>query len=73
MCFSIPRQVIKVSKNTALLDDHTTVLIDPQQIVTIGTYVQVQGNVITAVLSKREGKKIRVLIKQINTTIMKQS
>lgn len=67
MCFSIPRKVISVQNDTALIDTNEIVTLGAEITVKPGEYLQVLGNVAVGKLSPQEGLKIRRLIKQLNS------
>lgn len=66
MCFSIPYKVLQVRKNTALIEGNKIVNIGKDLQVAPGEYLQIIGNIAVGKLSRREGLKIRRLIKKIN-------
>lgn len=66
MCFSIPYKVIKIDKNTALIEGGYTVRIGKELTANVGDYLQIQGKMAVGVLSSSEGLKIRKLIKSLN-------
>lgn len=67
MCFSIPRKVLEVRGETALIDTNEVVTLGAEIRVKQGDYVQVIGNIVVAKLSAAQGLKIRKLIKELNT------
>ncbi len=66
MCFSIPYKVIKIDKDTALIEGGYTVRIGKELTANVGDYLQIQGKMVVGVLSSSEGLKIRKLIKSLN-------
>lgn len=67
MCFSIPYKINKISQNTALLEDGRSVKIDKGLKVRRGDYLQIAGDIAVGSLNKKEGLKIRQLIKNLNS------
>ncbi len=66
MCFTIPVKILKIDGNNALIEGGLTVRIGKELTANVGDYLQVQGKIAVGVLSKREGLKIRQLIKSLN-------
>jgi hydrogenase maturation factor len=66
MCFSIPVKVLKVEKDTALLEGGKVVKIGKDFKISAGEYLQIVGNVAVGKLTKGEGLKIRQFIKKLN-------
>lgn len=67
MCFTIPYKILKVSKNTALLEGGRVVKLGKELKAKKGAYLRVLGNIAVGTLSQTEGLKIRRLIKKLNT------
>lgn len=66
MCFSIPYKVLKVDHNSALIEGGRIVRMDKDIQVKKGEYVRIAGNLAVGKLTKKEGLKIRRLIKSLN-------
>lgn len=67
MCFAIPLRVVSVNHHEALLEGDKRVLIGHEYTVHPGDYVRVTGDMVVDVLSSDQGKRIRRLIKELNT------
>jgi hypothetical protein len=67
MCFSIPYQVLDVSKNHAIIEGGKKILLGKDITVKKGEYIQVLGSMTVGKLSRTEGLKVRKLIKSLNT------
>ncbi|OGG00258.1 hypothetical protein A3D78_02080 [Candidatus Gottesmanbacteria bacterium RIFCSPHIGHO2_02_FULL_39_14] len=65
MCFSIPYRVEKIKNGTAIIEGRKKVKVGREIRVKKGEYLQVMGNLAVAKISKKEGLKIRNLIKTI--------
>lgn len=68
MCFSIPKKVLKVKKNTAVVEGGKRVQLGTDTHVRTGQYLRVVGNIAVGTLSQREGLKVRQLIQSLNNT-----
>lgn len=66
MCFSIPSKVLKVTKNTALIEGNKIIKIGRDLKVIKGDYLRIIGGIAVDRLTKNEGDKIRYLIKKLN-------
>jgi hydrogenase maturation factor len=67
MCFAVPYQVLDVKEKYAIIEGGKKILLGKQLTVQKGEYVQVVGNVAVGKLTKTQGKKVRSIIKQLNT------
>lgn len=67
MCFTIPLKVLKIEKDTVLLEGGKSVKIDKDIKIKRGDYLQIAGEVAVSSLTKNEGLKIRQLIKKLNS------
>ncbi|MFC1626833.1 hypothetical protein ACFL1P_01365 [Patescibacteria group bacterium] len=67
MCFAIPYKVEKIINGKVLIEGGKEVTLGKELTVQIGGYVRVVGNIAVDTLTKKEGLKIRQLIKSLNT------
>jgi hypothetical protein len=68
VCFTIPYRVLHVSSSRITLEGGREVVKPPTLSISVGDCVRVVGNVIIEKMSKREGQKVRSLIKHIYET-----
>lgn len=68
MCFSVPKKVLKVQKNTAVVEGNKRIQIGDDIHITPGQYLRVVGNIAVGALSQKEGLKVRQLIKSLNNS-----
>lgn len=68
MCFSIPKKVLKVKKNTAVVEGGKRVQLGTDTHVVKGQYLRIVGNIAVGTLSQKEGLKVRQLIQSLNNT-----
>lgn len=66
MCFSIPYKVLSVEDGSVIIEGNKTIKIDRDIKIKKGEYVKIIGNMAVDSLSKKEGLKIRKLIKRLN-------
>lgn len=67
MCFSIPLKVLKVEKETAIVEGGKNIKIDRNLKLKKGEYLQVIGEIAVGKLTNNEGLKVRRLIKSLNS------
>lgn len=67
MCFSVPCKIIKINQDEVLIEGGKVVKIGKDLTIKKSDYLQVVGNIAVGKLSKREGLKIRRLIKSLST------
>ena len=65
MCFAIPYKVLKVDRDTAIVEGGKKVKFGNSFQVKAGDYLQVMGSVAIGKIAKDEGLQIRNLIKTI--------
>ena len=65
MCFAIPYKVLRVDRDTAIVEGGKRVKFGNSFQVKAGNYLQVMGSVAVGKISKGEGLRVRNLIKTI--------
>lgn len=65
MCFAIPYKILKVNKNSVLIEGNKKITIAENFSLKTGDYVRVTGNVVVDCLTSEEGSSIRKLIKSV--------
>jgi hydrogenase maturation factor len=66
MCFSIPYKVLEINNNHAIIEGNKSVKTGSEFNVKPGDYIQVLGNIAVNVIPRKDGLKIRRLIKSLN-------
>jgi hydrogenase maturation factor len=66
MCFAIPYKVLKIRQGSALIEGGKIVRLGREIKVKKDEYLRIIGNMAVGSLSKKEGVKIRRLIKSLN-------
>ena len=67
MCFTVPVKVMKVIGNKAVIEGGRTIALSSDLSVKEGEYLQVVGDVAVNRLSRKEGIKIRLMIKSLSS------
>lgn len=67
MCFTIPYQIVKADETSVTIEDGRRIMIGQELTAQKGDYVQLVGEMAVGVLSRQEGKKIRQLIRALNS------
>jgi len=67
MCFTVPVKVMKVIGNKAVIEGGRTIALSSDLSVKKGEYLQVVGDVAVNRLSRKEGIKIRLMIKSLSS------
>lgn len=65
MCISVPLEVIRVEKGSVFVEGNTSVMLEKGLTVAPGDYVTVVGRMVTHVLSKKQGKEVRIYIRSL--------
>lgn len=65
MCFAIPYKVLKVGKDSAIVEGNKTVKVNRQIKIKKGDYLRVIGDITVEKLSEKEGIKTRQMIKRL--------
>lgn len=65
MCFTIPYEVLKVNKKSALIEGGKKVAIGKESKVKVGDFLRITDNIATDHLTKEEGNSIRSLINSV--------
>jgi hydrogenase maturation factor len=65
MCVSVPLEVLRVYKGHVLVEGNMHVMLEKGLTVTPGDYVSVVGRMATRVLSKKQGKDVRIYIRSL--------
>lgn len=66
MCFAIPYRIVTIKKNDFIVEGGKMVKSDKKLDASVGDYVRVVGDVAVDIMPKKEGLKIRRLIKSLN-------
>jgi hydrogenase maturation factor len=65
MCISVPLEVLRVHKGRVLVEGNSHVGIEKGLAVAPGDYVTVVGRMATRVLSRKQGKEVRMFLRSL--------